>query len=83
MNRKELKYKLGELNVYPESYSLEEELLPDSIVLYPNYSKWEVFYFDERGNRDNERIFFSENDACNYIYNHFKKQKEIEKKFGK
>ncbi|MCS6973596.1 MAG: hypothetical protein N2044_05610 [Cyclobacteriaceae bacterium] len=81
MNREELKQKLDELKVYPGFYSLEGELLPDRIVLYQNYAKWEVFYFDERGNRDNEKVFFSESEACNYIYEHFKKQKEIEKKY--
>lgn len=81
MNREELKHKLDELSVYPGFYSLEGELLPDRIVLYHNYAKWEVFYFDERGNRDKEKVFPSESDACNYIYEYFKKQKEIEKKY--
>jgi len=71
----ELKNKLDDLNVYSGFYSLDGSLLPDSIVLYHNYTKWEVFYFDERGNRDNEKTFFSENDACSYIYEYFKKQK--------
>lgn len=78
-NRKELKCKLDDLDVFPEFYSLEGNLLPDRIVLFHNYSKWEVFYLDERGNRNNEKVFFAENDACDYIYNYFKKQKEIEK----
>lgn len=77
MNRKELKHKLDKLDIYPEFYSLEGNILPDRIVLYHNYNKWEVFYFDERGNRDNENVFFSETDACNYIYEYFKRQKEI------
>jgi len=73
MNRYELKDELDRLGVHAGFYSLEGNLLPDRIVLYHNYSKWEVFYFDERGNRDNEKVFFSENDACNYIYEYFKK----------
>lgn len=81
MKIKELRVKLDELNVYPGFYSLEGELLPDRIVLYSNYTKWEVFYFDERGNRENEKVFFSESDACEYIYGYFKKQKEIENKY--
>ena len=80
MNRSDLKNRLNALNVYPGFYSLDGELLPDRIVLYQNYAKWEVFYFDERGNRDKEKIFFSESDACEYIYEYFKKQKEIENK---
>jgi hypothetical protein len=78
MNSVDLKKKLDALNVYPGFYSLDGQLLPDRIVLYHNYTKWEVFYFDERGNRDKEKIFFSESDACEYIYEYFKKQNEIE-----
>ena len=76
MNREELKNKLDELGVYAGFYSLEGELLPDRIVLYHNYAKFEVSYFDERGNRDNERVFFSESDACNYIYDYFRKKND-------
>lgn len=81
MNRQELKYNLDKLNVYPGFYSLNGELLPDRIVLYENYTKWEVFYFDERGNQTNKQFFLSESDACNYIYEQFKEQKYIEKKY--
>jgi hypothetical protein len=79
MKKIELKNKLDELNVYPRFYSLEGDLLPDRIVLYHNYNKWQVFYFDERGNRDKEKIFSTESEACEYIYEYFKKQIEIEK----
>jgi hypothetical protein len=80
MNRNELKYKLDKLNVFIGFYSLEGELLPDRIVLFHNYDIWEVFYFDERGNRNNEKLFSSENEACKYIYEHFKQQKAMAKK---
>jgi len=78
MDKKELKLQLEKLKVYPGYYSLDGDIMPDRIVLYQNYHRWEVFYFDERGNRENERVFMSESDACNYILEHFKKQKEIE-----
>jgi hypothetical protein len=81
MNRNELKCKLDKLNVFTGFYSLEGELLPDRIVLFHNYDIWEVFYFDERGNRDNEKVFLSENEACEYIFEHFNQQKAIEKKY--
>jgi len=79
MTRTELKQKLDALNVHPGFYSLDGELLPDRVVLFDNYGKSEVFYFDERGNRVNVKIFSSELDAHNYIYEYFKKQKAIEK----
>ena len=68
MNIKQLKIKLEEKEIHSGFYSLDGTLLPDRIVLYSNYSKWEVFYFDERGGRHDEKTFFSENDACLYIY---------------
>jgi hypothetical protein len=80
MDINELKLKLVKLNVFTGFYSLDGELLPDRIVLFHNYCIWEVFYFDERGNRDNAKTFSSENEACEYIYKHFKKQKAIKKK---
>ena len=81
MDKNELKYKLNKLNVVESFYSLDGQLLPDRIVLFQNYNIWDVFYFDERGNRDNERTFSTENEACNYIYEHFKNQKAIENKY--
>lgn len=32
------------------------------------YGKWVVFYFDERGNRDFEKEFKNETEACQYVY---------------
>ncbi len=81
MNKEELEDQLKELDVFRGFYSLDGELLPDRMVLYHNYNKWEVFYFDERGNRGKEKIFYSEDEACQYLYDYFKKQKEIEKKY--
>lgn len=68
MNREELKRKLDELGVSDKEYSLYGSLEPDRIVLYQNYSKWEVFYFSERGSREDYQFFFSEELACQYIY---------------
>jgi len=82
MNKAELKTNLDLIKVDPKNYSLEGELNPDATVLFQNYAKWEVFYLDERGKRHKEQIFVSENDACQYIYDLFKKSKAIEKKYG-
>ncbi|MEJ7558648.1 MAG: hypothetical protein WKF66_10095 [Pedobacter sp.] len=82
MNKQELKQKLDSLGIYPGFHSLDGDLLPDCIVLTHNYNHWEVFYFDERGNQNNRKNFLSESDACNYVYKHFQKQKEIETSTG-
>ena len=74
MNIIELKAKLNELGVEPNEYSLEGSVANwNTIVLYKNYSIWEVFYVDERGNRDDKHTFHSENEACEYIYEEFKR----------
>lgn len=77
MNREILEKKLEEKGVKNIYYSLYGELKPDSIVLYQNYKKWEVFYFSERGEKENEKIFFSESEACEYIYNNLIEAKKI------
>lgn len=80
MNIKELEQALSNMHVPVEFYSLNGDILPDRIVLLKNYFKWEVFYFDERGNRDQEKIFSSEEEACDYIFQYFEKQKGIDNK---
>lgn len=67
MTKIELIKKLKELG-YADFYSLDGSLDPDRCILYHNYSKWEYFYFDERGNRYPIKIFFSEEEAYDYIY---------------
>ena len=81
MNKKELQTKLDLLGVASKTYSLEGELVPNSIILYNSYHKWEVFYLDERGGRNDEKVFDSENEACEHIYKLFKESKEIEDKY--
>lgn len=77
MNRDKLKKELDKLGVDPNEYSLDGDIESDKIVLYQNYFKWEVFYFDERGGRNEEKVFYSEEDACLYIYELFKANKKI------
>lgn len=71
MNKEKLEKALEKLKIPKSFYSLNGDLLPDRIVLNKNYDKWEVFYFDERGNRDNLKIFDSEKKACMFIYDSF------------
>ena len=71
MNKDILKKELDKLGVNPNEYSLNGNIESDKIVLYQNYSKWEVFYFDERGGRNCEKVFCNEEDACLYISSSF------------
>ncbi len=43
MNKNELKTSLELLGISQNRYSLNGDLNPDSIVLFHNYSNWEVF----------------------------------------
>lgn len=81
MNINELKRKLEDLNVNPNSYSLDGSLNNNSRILYHSYNEWHVFYY-ERGIRENERTFDSEEEACDYIYQGFLNTIEIEKKYS-
>ena len=82
MEKKELKLKLDLLKVNPNQYSLDGDLKSDAIILYQNYNKWEVYYFDERGTKNENQEFNTEKEACNYIYNLFRNSKNTEIKFG-
>jgi hypothetical protein len=76
MTRTELELKLNTLNINSSLYSLEGDLNPNSIILYNSYDNWIVFYLDERGGRNDERIFESQELAYDYIYVLFKKEKK-------
>ena len=68
MNREELIKVLDRERIPVYWYSLYGELLPDRIVLYKNNDHWEVFYFDERGNKQMLRKCSSETSACDFIH---------------
>lgn len=82
MNKAALTEKLDLLGINKKGYSLDGELNVDTIVMYHNYHKWEVFYLDEKGGRNDERAFATEGEACFYIYDLFKGSKKISDKFG-
>lgn len=68
MNRHQLKKELDRNGVNEDSYSLWGDLTSDKIILYHNYSKWEIFYLDERGGRKMMKVCGSESDACIFLY---------------
>jgi len=80
MNTNQLISELHELGILPNYFSILEGLKPDSIILDYYHGIWKVFYFSERGQESDEHIFSSEEDACLYIYNKFKKMKETMEK---
>lgn len=77
MNLLELKDKLYWNNVPNHWYSLDEGLKPDACILFKNYSKWEFFYLDEKGERRDHRIFSTAEEAYEYLWKKMKNQLEI------
>lgn len=71
LTKSTLKRELDKLGVDPLYYSLDGDLRNDAIILYESYDTWIVFYY-ERGNRDSEKTFNSESDACQHILNLFR-----------
>lgn len=74
MNIVNLLKELDELGVPKRYYSIDGKLLSDSYVLNEVYGKWEYFYFDERGNKNNCKIFDDENEACLFFLNVLKNE---------
>ena len=67
MNKSELENKLKEFGCL-DQYSLDGSLDSNRYILYHNYSKWEYFFFNEKGGREYIKTFFSEEEAYDYIY---------------
>lgn len=67
MNKSELENKLKEFDCL-DQYSLDGSLDSNRYILYHNYSKWEYFFFNEKGGREYIKTFFSEEEAYDYIY---------------
>ena len=75
MNKVELSKQLQSMGISPNKYSLEGSVATwDTIVLVKNYNIWKVLYIDERGNQNELASFKTENDACKFIYNEFKRE---------
>ena len=68
MNIQELKNKLNKLNISENWYSINGGLKTDAYILDYVHGKWIFFYFDEKGNREDEKEFDNEDDACTYIF---------------
>ncbi len=71
MNSIELKEQLDLLGVNEVRYSLNGELNIDSIILFNIYNEWQVFYLDERGGRNDKRVFQTEKEARLFVLNLF------------
>lgn len=76
MTRVELSEKLKNAEVKPQYYSLYGKLVNDAFIMEKIGETWNVYYF-ERGSKDMEQNFKSENEACEYIYNILKDEPSV------
>lgn len=74
MNKQELVEELKKIGIDNRYYSLDGSL-SDGIVMKNYHGIWEVFYF-ERGKFYNETKFYSEDEACKYVYKIFEDSPE-------
>ena len=74
MNKTQLEAELNKLKAPPNYYSINGSLISDTYMLNEIYGKWEYFYFDEKGSRQNYRIFENEDEACDYFLEKVKKE---------
>ena len=68
MNVSQLREKLNSFGVPNNYYSINENLISDTYVLNQVYDKWEYFYFDEKGNKNDYRQFDCESEACAFFF---------------
>jgi hypothetical protein len=71
MTKKELEKKLDEIEVPSNYYDLNGNQSPDTLVLNRLGSLWEVYYIEMRGEKRQEGIFATEEEACEFIYQHY------------
>lgn len=67
MNKESLQLLLTKNKITPFAYSLSGGLPNEKYVLDQGIDKWSVYY-SERGQRNNEKIFKSEDEACQYMF---------------
>ena len=67
MNIRQLEKELDNLGVPKDYYSINGHLSLDTYILNQVYTKWEYFYFDEKGNQEGYKSFGDENEACEYF----------------
>lgn len=72
MNLLSLKKELIERKIPKEVYCLTGELRNESICIFRNKNKWEVF-FAKNGNKHSLKVFDDESSACKYLLSILKK----------
>lgn len=66
MNKETLQSLLVKNKITPFAYSLGGGLPNEKYVLDQGVDKWSVYY-SERGQKNNEKVFKTEDEACQYM----------------
>lgn len=77
---KDLEIELGKLNVPESSYNLNGASIPNNITMFHSKNGWIVQGFNERGKNIDQKFFYSEEEACLYIYDSFKRIYDYDKR---
>ena len=73
----ELKKKLQELGIPENIYSLNGSVSNTGTVLYRNYDRWEIIHIGDKGEQKIIKIFYTEEEACQFILDEFIEYKNI------
>lgn len=68
MTLKEFKDNIRKFNVPNELYSLEDGIKANAYILNKNYEKWDFFFLDEKGDRNNFIQFDDSQEAYSYLW---------------
>jgi len=82
MNKEQLESRLKKQNINPNLYALDGNPIVDRIILMKVDLGWEIFYFDDKGKKENVKRFLNENDACDYVYQVLKDDQQTANQFG-
>ena len=76
MTVNELKDKLDEIGVPPDLYSIMIGGLPNERLCIVKEEMWQVYY-SERGRKVGQKVFETEEEACEYFYEKMKRYSTI------
>lgn len=76
MKVNELKSKLDEIGVSQDLYSIMVGGLPNERLCIVKDEMWQVYY-SERGNKVGQKVFETEEEACEYFYRKMKRYSSL------
>ena len=68
MSEQEFFQNITKYNVPAQWYSINDGLKPDAYILDKFHDLWEYYYFDEKGQRHDFRIFITDADAYGFLW---------------